>query len=191
MTTIVIVLTEGFADWETTLLGGVARQFYGVEVHYAAPGGKPVTSSGGMKVMPDLALEDDQRATDFDALVVCGGTIWQTPDAPDLTSLLRSARKAGKVIGLICDGTVAAARTGLLDTVAHTSNGVGYLDATGYKGKALYHDVPHAVSDQGVVTATASAPVSFMQRVMQALGKGDDNLDFYVGMHAAQYEKAA
>ena len=189
MTTIAIVLTEGFADWETTLLGAVARTFYGVEVQYAAPGGLPVVSSGGMKVAPGLALED-VKAADFDAIVVSGGTIWQTPGAPDLTSLLRSARKAGKVIGLICDGTVAGARTGVLDKVAHTSNGVGYLDPTGYAGKALYRDVPHAVSDQGVITATASAPVSFMQEVMRAIGKGDANLDFYVGMHAAQYAKA-
>lgn len=79
----------------------------------------------------------------------------------------------------------------MLDTVAHTSNGVGYLDATGYAGKALYRDVPHAVSDRNVITATASAPVSFMQEVMRALGKGDENLDYYVGMHAAQYAKAA
>jgi len=190
MTKIVIVLTEGFADWETTLLGAVARQFYGVEVNYAAPGGKPVTSSGGMQVVPDLTLED-VKASEFDAVVVSGGTIWQTPEAPDLSSLLRSAKKAGKVIGLICDGTVAGARTGVLDAVAHTSNGIGYLDATGYKGKAHYRDVPHAVSDQGVITATASAPVSFMQEVMHAIGKGDANLDFYVGMHAAQYAKAA
>jgi putative intracellular protease/amidase len=190
MTKIVIVLTEGFADWETTLLGGVARQFYGVDVHYAAPLGKPVTSSGGMKVVPDLTLEDIKPAA-FDAIVVSGGTAWQSPGAPDLTALLRSAKDAGKVIGLICDGTVAGARTGILDTVAHTSNGVGYLDATGYKGEALYRDVPYAVTDQNIITATASAPVSFMHEVMRALGKNDGNLDYYVGMHAAQYAKAA
>jgi putative intracellular protease/amidase len=190
VTAIVIVLTEGFADWETTLLGGVARQFYGIDVRYAAPGGKPVTSSGGMRVVPDLALEG-VKAIDFDAIVVSGGTIWQTPGAPDLTNLLQSAKTAGRIIGLICDGTVAGARTGLLDTVAHTSNGVGYLDATGYQGKVHYRDVPHAVSDQGVITATASAPVSFMHEVMRALGQSDANLDYYVGMHAAQHEKAA
>jgi putative intracellular protease/amidase len=190
MTKIVIVLTEGFADWEATLLGAVARQFYGVDVAYAAPGGNPVTSSGGMRVVPDLAHEDVTAAT-FDAVIVSGGTIWQTPAAPDLTGLLRSAKDASKVIGLICDATVAGARTGVLDTVGHTSNGVGYLDGSGYMGKALYRDVPHAVSDQGVITATASAPVSFMKEVIRALGKGDANLDFYVGMHAAQYAKAA
>jgi putative intracellular protease/amidase len=190
MTTMVIVLTEGFADWETTLLGAVARSFYGVETRYAAPGGKQVTSSGGMRVTPDLALEAIDVGA-LDALIASGGTIWQSPAAPDLTGLLLAAKDAGKVIGLICDATMAAAKTGLLDTVAHTSNGVGYLNATGYMGKALYRDVPHAVSDQKVVTATASASVSFMHEVMRALGKSDGNLDYYVGMHAAQFAKAA
>ena len=67
--------------------------------------------------------------------------------------LLHRANEAGKVIGAICDGTVAAARTGLLDNVAHTSNGAGYLDETGYKGKSHYRDVPHAVADKRIVTA--------------------------------------
>jgi len=58
MTKIVTILTEGFADWETGLLNGVARGFYGAQTLFATPGGKPVTSTGGMKVTPDAALED-------------------------------------------------------------------------------------------------------------------------------------
>lgn len=190
MTTIVTILTEGFADWETTLLGAVAKGYYQADVHYASPGGRPVTSSGSMRVAPDLKLEEIDLDT-LDALVVCGGTIWQTPDAPDLTTLLKAAQQKGKVIGAICDGTVAAARTGILDTIRHTSNGAGYLDPTGYKGKAFYQDVPHAVVDHNIVTAAATAPVSFMVEIMKALGLADANLDYYVALHAAQYAKAA
>lgn len=186
MTRIVTILTDGFADWETALLNGVARGFYGAETAFATPGGKPVTSSGGMTVAGDLALEDVDVAR-LDALVVCGGTIWQTPQAPDLTALLTAARAADKVIGVICDGTIAAARTGLLDGIAHTSNGEGYLDRTGYGGKAHYRDVPHAVVDRKVITAAATAPVSFMAEVLRALGLADENLDIYLGMHAAEH----
>jgi putative intracellular protease/amidase len=190
MTTIVTILTEGFADWETGLLNGVAAGFYGVTTRYATPGGKPVTSTGGMRVTPDLALEQID-VSEYDAVVVCGGTIWQTPDAPDLKDLLAAAHKAGKIVGAICDGTVATARTGLLDDVAHTSNGDGYLDATGYAGKANYRDGPQAVADQRIVTSSAAAPVSFMATIMKELGLADANLDYYVGMHAAQFAKAA
>lgn len=188
MTTIVIILTEGFADWETGLLSGAARGFYGATTIHATPGGQPVRSTGGLNVSPDIAVEDINVET-LDALIVCGGTAWQEPGAPDLTALLRAAREKGKVVGAICDGTVAAARTGILDDVRHTSNGPGYLDGTGYKGKALYQDVPYAVSDHKVVTASATAPVSFMGEIMTALGLGGEQLAYYLGLHAAQHSR--
>ena len=86
MTTILTILTEGFADWETALLNAVAHSFYKVETKYATPGGKPVTSSGNMTVTPELALEAIDVA-DYDAIIVCGGTIWQSPEAPDMAPL--------------------------------------------------------------------------------------------------------
>ena len=67
----------------------------------------------------------------------------------------------------------------------------GYLDFTGYNGKALYRDTPAAVTDGKVVTAGGTSPVSFMAAVMDGLGLADDNLQYYVGMHAAQFAKAA
>lgn len=190
MTRILTILTEGFADWETALLNAVARSFYRVETQYATPGGKPVTSSGGMVVSPGLAIEKVDVAA-CDAIIVCGGTAWQAPSAPDIGPLLHTARSAGKLVGLICDATVAAAKAGLLDTVRHTSNGAGYLDGTGYAGKPLYRDTPAAVSDGGIVTAPGTSPVSFMAAIMDGLGMADGNLQYYVGLHAAQYGRAA
>ncbi|HEY9013036.1 MAG TPA: DJ-1/PfpI family protein [Devosia sp.] len=190
MTTIVTVLTEGFADWETTLLNAVAHGYYGLDVAYATPDGKPVKSAGGMRVAADLAVEDIELDK-VDAVVFCGGTAWQSPGAPDIAKLAKAAVKKGKVVAGICDGTMALAKAGLLDDVAHTSNGAGYLDGTGYKGQSRYRDVPYAVADGCIVTAPGTAPVRFMEAVMQALGKADGNLDYYVGLHAAQYKAAA
>ena len=190
MTTIVTVLTEGFADWETTLLNAVAHAFYKVDTSHATPGGKPVTSAGGMRVIGDFAMEDiDVEAVD--AVVFCGGSAWQSPGAPDIAKLAKAAAKKGRIVAAICDGTVALAKTGLLDDVDHTSNGAGYLDVTDYKGKSHYRDVPHAVVDGRIITAPGTAPVSFMAEVMKALGKGDQDLDYYVGLHAAQFKRAA
>lgn len=185
MTTIATILTEGFADWETAILNSVAR-YTGQKTVFVTPGGAPVTSTGGFKVTPDLALEDLDLDT-IDALVVSGGTIWQSEAAPDVSTPIQSARAKGKVVAGICDGTMVLARAGMLDTVDHTSNGVGYLDGTGYGGAARYRDVPYAVRDGKIVTATATAPVGFMSEVFAALGLADDNLAYYVGMHAAEH----
>ncbi|MDB5561355.1 MAG: glutamine amidotransferase [Hyphomicrobiales bacterium] len=186
MKRLVTLFTEGFADWETALLNGVARGFYGAETEFATPGGTPVTSMGGMRIIPNFAIEDTDLSR-VDALVICGGRIWQSPLAPDLTNLVRDARTHGVLIAAICDGTLALARTGLLDTVRHTSNGKGYLDASGYGGAALYADVPHAVIEEKIVTAPATAPVTFMAEVLRGIGLADDRLDLYIGMHAAEH----
>jgi putative intracellular protease/amidase len=189
MKRIVTLLAEGFADWETAMLNAVAHGFYGAETQFATPGGKPVTSAGGMKVTPNLAMEDIDTSK-LDALIICGGTIWQSDNPPNITALVKSARKNGKLIGGICDGTVALARTGLLDAVDHTSNGEGYLDPTGYKGKSRYQNVPHALRADNVVTAPATAPVTFMAEIMRGIGLADDNLEYYLGMHAAEHSQA-
>lgn len=190
MTTIVTIIAEGFADWETAILNSCARTYYGRAVRYASPGGKTVTSTGGLSVTPDLAVE----AIDIDAidaLIVCGGTGWQSDNPPDVSATVKAARAKGKLIGAICDGTIVLAKAGLLDTAAHTSNGAGYLDFTGYGGKAHYRDQPQAVRDGMLITASGTSPVSFASAVLHALGMGDENLDYYINLHAAQFAKAA
>ena len=52
MPRMVTILTQGFADWETTLLNAVAKGFYRAETAYASPGGRPVTSMGVITVSP-------------------------------------------------------------------------------------------------------------------------------------------
>ena len=189
MTTIVTILTPGYADWETALLNAVARSFYGIETRFATPGGKPVTSAGGLKVTPDLAVEDIDVAA-IDALVVNGGVAWSLPDAPDIGKVLMAARDAGKTVAAICDGTLALAKAGLLDGVSHTSNSAENLPPTGYRGVSHYQDQPSAVVAGKIVTAPGTAPVSFMAGVMETLGLRDGNLDYYLGMHAAEHKMA-
>ena len=188
MTTIVTILTPGYADWETALLNAVARSFYGVKTLFATPDGQAVTSAGGLNVTPDMAVGDID-VTQIDALVVNGGAVWATPDAPDITPLLHAARDAGKTVAGICDATLALAKAGLLDDIPHTSNGPNNLPPTGYAGALHYQDQPEAVTSGRIVTAAGTAPLSFMAGVMDTLGLGDSNLDFYLGLHAAEARK--
>ncbi|KTC36637.1 glutamine amidotransferase [Pseudomonas sp. ABAC61] len=164
----ITLVTEDFADWETTLINATARAYYGFECRYASPGGANVTSMGGMRVMPDLALEDIDLGQ-LDLLMICGGTLWQSSQAPVIDDLLRQA--------------------GILDRLKHTSNSAANLLAVNYGGAAHYQDVPHAVADQRVVTAPGSAPVSFMEQILRTLGIDDQNLRDYIALHAAQHRQ--
>lgn len=189
MTSAITILTDNFADWETALLNSTARLYYGFYTRFATPGGQPVTSSGGMLVTPQLALEDISL-DELDLLMVCGGSSWQSGKAPDLTALLRAAQAKNIVLAGICDGTRVLAQAGVLDNVRHTSNSAANLLETGYAGAALYQDVPWAVADQRIITAPGTAPVSFTAEVLRALGIADDNLAGYLAMHGAEHGQA-
>jgi putative intracellular protease/amidase len=189
MTTLVTILTPGFADWETALLNAGARDYYRLETRFATPGGEPVTSAGGLKVMPHMAVEEIDVET-VDAVIVNGGNAWSSQDAPDLSELLRRAHAAGKIVGGICDGVSALARAGLLDTVRHTANGPESLPDTGYAGEAHFVGSSRAVFDGRIVTAPGTAPVSFMGAVLEALGLRTGDLDFYLGLYAAEHQAA-
>jgi putative intracellular protease/amidase len=93
----------------------------------------------------------------------------------------------GLVVGGICDGTRALAMSGLLDQTGHTGNSPDGLVDTGYAGRSNYWDVPHAVLTNRIVTAPGTAPVSFMAEIMEGLGLADLNLDFYLGLLAAEH----
>ena len=187
MTTIVTILTPGFADWETALLNAGARDYYNIETRFATPDGEVVTSAGGMRVLPDMAVGEIDIAA-VDAILVNGGTIWSTEAAPDLGETLRRARDAGKTVGGICDGVVALARAGLLDQVRHTANGPESLPDTGYAGASFFTGSAKAVLDGKIVTAPGTAPVSFMGAVLDTLGLRDGNLDFYLGLYAVEHQ---
>jgi putative intracellular protease/amidase len=188
MTIIVTILSNGYADWETAMLNAGARQYFGIDTRFASPGGEPVVSAAGMKVLPDMAIDDIEPA-EIDALLVNGGTAWSQADAPDITAVLRATRDAGKTVGGICDGTLALARAGLLDKVAHTSNSRENLTPTAYAGAALYRDQPSAVLDDRIVTAPGTAPVSFMGAVLETLGLRNGDLDYYLGLYAAEHQR--
>ena len=189
MTTVLTVLTPGFADWETALLNAASASYYGITTRYASPGGLPVSSSGGLRVLPDLAVENIDPAM-LDALIICGGTAWAQAEAPQITTVLRNTLAAGKVVAGICDGTLPLARAGLLDRVAHTSNSTENLAATGYAGAAFYHDQPRAVRSGQIITAPGTAPVSFTAAVLEALGYGSDELNFYCSLYGAEHRTA-
>ncbi|MEO5805870.1 DJ-1/PfpI family protein [Devosia sp.] len=101
--------------------------------------------------------------------------------------MIQRVHATGKPVGGICDGTLALARSGVLDHLKHTSNDPENLPKTGYQGAALYQNQPTAISDGNIISAPGTVPVSFMVKIMEALGLRDANLDFYLGLHAAEH----
>jgi putative intracellular protease/amidase len=185
---IAVLIVPGFADWEFGMITGAGRAFYGVGVTFASPDGRPVTSMGGLTATPDRAMATLDPG-DFAALALIGGVSWEGPAQVDAGPLARRFLGAGKVVGAICGGTTALARAGLLDGVAHTSNGPGYLDAhvPAYRGAAHYLNQPRAVRDGLIVTAPGTAPASFAIEMLRAAGVAEGELASFAAMLAAEH----
>lgn len=164
-----VILVDRFADWEHGFLTAPVRDFFQGEVRFQTPGGRTVTSEGGMRALADGAIET-LTPSDFDALAVIGSSAWFGGDAPDITALVQAADRAGRVVGFICGATLAAARAGLLDARAHTSNDAATLSkAATYRGAAHYCDVRRAVRDGNLISAPGFAPRSFAYEMVAAL----------------------
>jgi putative intracellular protease/amidase len=185
-----IVLTEGFADWECALLMATARAELGVDLLVASPGGTVVTSMGGLHITPHLPAKALTPA-EFDGLVLCGGTIWETAAAPDLSHTIRAFHAEDRVVAAICGATLALAASGILNRSDHTGNSAESLSAVpGYRGHSHYRDQPQAVRSGRLVTAAGTAPVSFAAEVFRALGLGSEALDAYLALYAQEHRPA-
>ena len=79
---------------------------------HAAPGGKPVTASNGVTILPDIGPADDDHA---DMVFVCAGGNPATFDDKATLALLRRLARRGVTMGGISGGPYVLARAGLLD----------------------------------------------------------------------------
>ncbi|MER6850783.1 DJ-1/PfpI family protein [Streptomyces flaveolus] len=163
-----LAVYDTLADWET----GHATAYLargGYEVRTVGPTTAPVTSIGGLRVQPGLALAG-LRPEDSSLLILPGADLWDTTD--DLAPFARAARAfldAGVPVAAICGATAGLAREGLLDDRAHTSAVSFYLAATGYAGGARYVEAD-AVTDGGLITAGPTEPVAFAREILGLLG---------------------
>ncbi len=60
-------------------------------------------------------------------MVVVGGNIWASVDAPDIGEWLKTYHSKGGVVAGICGGTLGLARAGLLNETPHTSNDMDFF----------------------------------------------------------------
>lgn len=137
-------------------------------VSTVGPTTAPVTTSGGVRILPDLALADLDPA-DSALLILPGNDIWDTDAFVPFARAARRFLDADVPVAAICGATGGLALAGLLDDRAHTSNAAEFLAGVGYGGAHLYRDEP-AVTDRNLITASATGPVEFARAILERLG---------------------
>jgi len=188
MARVALVLSPGFADWEYAFIAGTGGPFYGIDIRFFATAPGSLRSQGGLEVTVDNGLQECLEWAP-EVVVVIGGMAWEREDAPDLRDFLQASRCAGATLAGICGATLALARAGVLDGVAHTSNSADFLqeNAAGYGGHGLYRDSPAAVMADRVITAPGTAPVSFTCAVFESAGLAQELIAQFRSMLAAEH----
>lgn len=130
---------------------------------------EPVAAIGGFKVLPDYSF--DNMPEDYAALVLIGGYGWFTPLADKVVPVIRKALDNGKLVGAICNGASFMAKSGFLNNVKHTGNGLDQLKAWGGENYTNSDGYVHqqAVSDGRIVTANGSGALEFAKELLLLL----------------------
>jgi putative intracellular protease/amidase len=177
-----VLAFDGFADWEPAHALAELRRSANRHVVVVGCHRNPVVSMGGLRVLPDIAL-DEVSPEQIGLLILPGGDLWESGQYPEaaLSALLNHLEVARTPIAAICGATFALARAGLLNDRRHTSTVPGDLDAVrGYSGAAYYVTAP-AVTDRGIITASGLASVDFARHVfamLQVFSETDEALWF-------------
>lgn len=165
-----LLVVDGYADWEPAHAVAELRREGQYRIETVGLSAAPVTSMGGMKVLPSTTVADVEPA-DVAAFILPGGDRWESaPVEPELEQLLTRLDRDGVPIAAICGATVAIARMGLLRGRRHTSNGLDYLRAQvpDYTDADTYVDEP-AIRDRGLITASGLGDVEFARELFEEL----------------------
>jgi putative intracellular protease/amidase len=171
-----VALYDTFADWE---LGHLLAELHTgrftgsrFDVVTVAESRDPITTMGGVRMVPDALLADLDPA-DSDILVLAGAELWDAGGGAAFAAAAGRFLDAGVPVAAICGATAGLARAGLLDERRHTSAAAEYLAATGYAGGDHYVD-ERAVVDGDLITAGPQSPVQFATAVLHRLGLASD-----------------
>ncbi len=133
-----------------------------------------ITPSGGIRILPDMVL-DQLNPAESAMLILPGGQSWDQGGNLEAVEKAKAFLAAAVPVAAICGATAGLARGGILDTRKHTSNAPEYLAATSYRGAHLYQTAD-VVSDQNVVTASAMKSLEFAREIFERLDVYEDKV---------------
>lgn len=175
--TVHLFVFDTLADWEPAFaLAGINNPAFQVhpgrfQVRTAGETRTPVTTQGGLTILPDMTLAELEPAQS--ALLILPGGDWNEDKHLAAVAKAGEFLAAGVPVAAICGATVGLARAGLLDDRQHTSNAPEHLQATNYRGAALYQH-RRAVTDGNLITAGATSPIEFAYQIFQKLAVYDE-----------------
>jgi putative intracellular protease/amidase len=129
----------------------------------------PVTTMGGLKILPDIRL-DECSIKNADALILPGGDTWTETIHEPIIKTVEQCLNVNILVAAICGATIGLAQKGLLNSRWHTSNDLEYLKVMcpAYTGEK-YYKKESAVTAEKLITASGVAPLEFALHVLKTL----------------------
>ena len=169
-----VLVFDGLADWEAAHALCELRRSGKFEVVTAGFSREPVTTMAGLRIIPDVTLEQLESGGAA-LLILPGGDMWEQAPQPRVESLLRRFHADAVPVAAICGATLEIARCGLSAEARHTSNALSFLKSIvpEYRDEALYVD-ELAVADSGIITASGLGSVEFAREIFRVLSLYDE-----------------
>lgn len=167
---VLMFVFDGFADWECAYIcPELNARDTGYAIRTVAVDKEPKTSMGGLRVLPDYALEECPES--FALLLLPGGDTWLGHDNDVVLPLVERTAAAGIPVAAICNGSNFLAEHGYLDQVRHTGNTLEYMQAKAphYQGGKWFQE-RQAVCDANIITANGSAALEFAREILLCIG---------------------
>ncbi|KWX88976.1 glutamine amidotransferase [Paenibacillus riograndensis] len=149
-----------------------------------------VTTMGGLRIMPDITVDECSMAS-ADALILPGGNTWTEAIHKPILQLAERYIQEEILVAAICGATMGLAQAGLLNSRPHTSNDLEYLRmiCPAYTGEEFYQ-MQSVVTDGKLITASGIAPLEFAEHVLQALDvMAPEKLKAWYGLYKTQEAK--
>lgn len=129
----------------------------------------PIMTMGGLKVIPDISIEECNIESK-DVLILPGGDTWTSSIHEIILEKAKEALIQGSIVAAICGATLGLAKKGILDFRNHTSNDLEFIKMVipNYLGEK-YYKMEAVVNDENLVTASGIAPLEFTFQVLKIL----------------------
>ncbi len=113
--TVLVPLAQGCEELEAVTIIDLLRRA-GIEVVVAGLENGPVTASRGVRLLPDMSL-DEALQREYDLVALPGGLPGSDHLANDqrISDILRKTTASGRFVGAVCAAPKVLARNGLLD----------------------------------------------------------------------------
>jgi putative intracellular protease/amidase len=164
-----LLVFDGLADWEPALALCEINKSGKFDVVTAGFSRTPISTMAGLKLIPEIAI-DDVGPANASIFLLPGGDMWEKKSHESLHTLLRQLHEKNIPIAAICGATLEIARSGLTHGIRHTSNAREYLQAMvpEYTDGDLYVD-DLAIADKNIITASGLGSIEFAREVIKQL----------------------